>query len=149
MIRKKNMAVFLAACVLLCGCFKAPNSDGKVTPTTGMVVVIVEDETRSEPLTSGQVVAMGAKEVDEYLDAHCAKGADGKTPEAKKYHKGADVSLQSKEVQDLHAKVVQKMNKSGTKDPYIGIKAGRKTAIGPVPEGKDNMLGLLKKYGGN
>lgn len=141
--------VGLLMLLALAGCFKAPNND-KVTPSKALVVVIVEDETRQEPLTSGQVVAMGAASVQEYLDAHCAKGADGKTPEAKKYKKGTDVSKQSEAVQKLHAEVVKRMDKdkTGAKDPYIGIQAGRKTAIGPVPEGEQNMLGLLKKYGG-
>lgn len=140
--------VGLLLCLALVGCFKAPNNDNRVKPTSGLVVVIVEDETRAEPLTSGQVVAMGAGSVQEYLASHCAKGADGQTPESKKYKKGTDVSLQSPAVQKLHEKVVEKMDKSGSKDPHIGIQSGRKTAIGPVPEGEQNMLNLLKKYGG-
>ena len=139
--------VGLLLCLALVGCFKAPNNN-VVKPTTGLVVVIVEDETRAEPLTSGQVVSIGAGSVREYLDSHCAKGADGQTPESKKYKKGTDVKLQSESVQKLHAKVVEKMDKSGSKDPHIGIQSGRKTAIGPVPEGEQNMLNLLKKYGG-
>lgn len=145
---KRSVSLFF--CLLLCGCVLPDPTGRSVVPPkpTGLVVVIVEDETRQEPLTSGQIIAMGAKEVDEYLNVHCVKGADDSTPEAKKYPKGADVSLQSAEVQKLHGQVVGKMNESGSKDPHLGIKAGGRVAIGPLPEGKDNMLTILKKYGG-
>lgn len=144
---RTRLTAGLLLLLALSGCFKAPRND-TVTPGNGLVVVIVQDETRAEPLTSGQLTAMGAASVQEYLDAKCAKGADGKTPEFKQYKKGTDVSLQSPEVQKVHREVVQKMEKSGSKDPHIGIKAGRRTAVGPVPEGEANMLTLLKKYGG-
>lgn len=143
-VKTKTVSVLLLL-LLNVGCFKAPNNDTVVSKGS-LVVVMVQDESRQDPLPSGVVIAMGAKDVQEYLDAKCAKGADGKTPEAKKYHKLTDVSSQSKAVQEVHAAVVGKMDAS--KDPYIGIKHGRRIAVGKVPPGKDDMLNLLRKYGG-
>lgn len=131
----------------LSGCFKAPRND-TVTPGNGLVVVIVEDETRQEPLSSGQVVAIGSASVQDYLDLRCVKKVDGSPAEHRKYHKGTDVSQQPESIQKLHAKVVEKMDKDKSSEPYIGIRTNRKTAIGPVPNGEQAMLDLLKKYGG-
>lgn len=144
---RTRLTAGLLLLLVLSGCFKAPRND-TVTPGVGLTVVIVEDETRQEPLSSGYLVATGSAAVEEYAASKCVKGADGKTPEFKKYKMGTDVSMQSPVVQKLHKEVVQKMDKAGAKDPYIGIQAGRKSAVGPCPEGEENMLKLLKKYGG-
>lgn len=155
MKRFRSLHALPVLLLLALGCLSKPSPGPGPNPTPRQLaaVVMVLDENRSEPISSGHAVAINARVVQEYLDSHCAKASDGATPESKRYGKKVDLQMQSPVVQKLHAAVVGKM--ADSRDPNIGIAVtDRRFVIGKIPEGFESdgktpkLLTLLKKYGG-
>lgn len=81
-----------------------------------------------------------SQEIRQYLNAKCATGPDGKTPERRFWDKDTDVSGESKLWQVA-------MQRPRTSLPWLIISNGRTGYEGPVPANIAKTLELLKKYG--
>lgn len=136
----------IALCLLLAGCqpMSFDDTPGPVGPDTkgSLVVVIVKDENRSEPLPSGVVTAISSEIVQDWLESH------SETDSKKMYPKSIDLSEQSQNVQKVHAEALKYMNKQKTDMPVWGMLRGKKTYVGMVQDSPEKMLELFQKYGG-
>lgn len=105
----------------------------------------------AESLTTyprGQVNAMRAKDVADYLAAKCVKGPDGKTPETRAYDQHTPMDAAPKLWKDAMARPRASL-------PWVVVSNGKTGFEGPVPYNPADpadlapILTLLRKYGGN
>lgn len=87
-----------------------------------------------------QVVILGAKQIRDYLREKCVKGPGG-TPERRFWDKDIDTTLAQQHWQD----VMKRQRKSL---PWIVISTGKTGYEGPLPGTVEEVMTLLKKYGG-
>lgn len=111
-------------------------------PTDGMRVLVVEESADRSKLTPGQLNAMFAKSVRDYLSAKCAKGPDGKTPEVRYIDKDTpNLTGHSPFFVEAFSRPRQNL-------PWLIISNGVIGYEGPLPGSEAEMLDLLRKYGG-
>lgn len=110
-------------------------------PAEGLHVLFVWDKQKANEYDRGQLEAIQSSAVRLYLDSHAAKGADGKTPEYRMFETTSDVSQESKLFKDAFARPRSSL-------PWVWIVKGNRGYEGPVPKTPDELLALLKKYGG-
>ncbi len=111
-------------------------------PVAGLHVLVVYDESKMSTYDKGQLEAMRAQDVRKYLDAHCVKGADGKTPEWRQWDVKTDASQES----DTWQKA---FNRLKTKPlPALIISNGKDGYEGPEPKTVAEKMALLQKFGG-
>jgi hypothetical protein len=106
----------------------------------GLRVLIVRETKEMSSYPSAQVAAMNAREVVEYLNAKCVK-VNGQ-PEHRVFDPDQDVSRASKVWQDA-----MKIERKSL--PWIIISDGEKGTSEPLPPNTEELLKLLKTYGGN
>lgn len=141
---------FLAGVLLVQGaqgCQRpSPDVDPAPTPAPlpvgGLRVLMVYESSEMHKYLPGQLEAMDAKPVRDYLDSHCAKGPDGKTPEFRKLDPNVDAAPAEKHWRDWLARPRASL-------PWIVLSNGKLAYEGPGPNGVEAMLSLLKQFGGN
>ena len=99
------------------------------------------DTATASTLPAKQLDAMFSGTVRDYLAEKCAKGADGKTPEFRIWDAAADASNESAVWQGALKRARKSL-------PWIVISNGKAGYEGPTPGTVEDMLTLLKKYGG-
>ena len=120
--------------------------DGK---TTGLIrVLIIRDGETLSNLPQSQINQFSSQKLREYCDSHCAKGANGKTPELKIYDEATDVSAQSAQIKEAFKIAIDDMAKANSAGPWIVISNGKTGVSQPLPLTEADTLKLLKKYGG-
>jgi hypothetical protein len=111
------------------------------TPTGEFRAVFVYESAALSTIKPDQLEALYSMEIRDYLDTHCAKGADGKTPERRFWDQNQDVSKDSAQL----AKLFSRPRKSL---PWFIIARGSSVVFeGPVVDAA-STLATLKKYGG-
>lgn len=108
-------------------------------PGQGLRVLVVYD--KKAPLPRSQQDIISGAAVRSYLQANCAKGPDGKTPERRFLDPIEDVSNESPVWQAA-------MKRKRDSLPWLIIGNGAAGYEGPLPANADAMLSLLKKYAG-
>lgn len=108
-------------------------------PDTGLRVLIVWETRDLSTLPASQVAAVNSTEVRQYLNAKCVKV--GNHPEWRVYDPDTDVSRESKIWQDAMKRPRQSI-------PWILVSDGKTGYEGPLPQNKDDMLKLLRQFGG-
>jgi hypothetical protein len=111
----------------------------------GFRVLIVEETAERGKLPKDQLTILTSTEVRAYLNSHCVKGADGKTPEFRIFDKDTDVSHESQIWQKAMAAA---KTTPGFVTPWLIVSDGKKGSDGPLPANVADMLAELKKYGG-
>lgn len=125
-----------------------PTPDPTPTPTPdpivgeGLNVLFVYEKDDLAKLPSAQLAALYSAEVTDYLNAKCAKGSDGKTPEWRKWDQNQDVSKAPAAWKAALARPRKSL-------PWVSISTTRATFEGPLPATVEDTLALLRKYGGN
>jgi hypothetical protein len=114
-------------------------------PDAGFRVLVIEETAERGKLPRDQQTILTSTEVRAYLNAKCAKGPDGKTPEFRFFDKDTDVSHESKVWQEAMAKAKAT---PGFVVPWLIVSDGKKGSDGPLPANVAEMLAELKKYGG-
>jgi hypothetical protein len=108
-------------------------------PGAGLRVLFVYESKDLSKLPSAQVQMLTAKSVLDYLDAKCAK--DNGVPEYRKFDQNTDISRMS----DVWK---QAMVRPRTTLPWLLISNGKDGYEGEWPKNTDELLKLLKRYGG-
>lgn len=108
-------------------------------PLQGLRVLVVYESADMTKMPAAQLTALRAQEVRDYLNSHCAKA--GNQPEWRMYDKDADTTHDS----DVWKEAMKRPRQSL---PWILISDGTKGFEGPLPANKDDLLKLLKQYGG-
>lgn len=108
-------------------------------PGQGLRVLIVYESADLPKMPSAQVQMLTAKEVLDYLDAKTAK-VNGQ-PEYRKFDQNADVKGESQTWQDAMARPRASV-------PWIVISNGTTGYEGALPANKNDLMTLLRKYGG-
>lgn len=112
----------------------------------GLRVLIVEDVTKRIGLTADQQEIIRSRapgSVLDYLDSHCAKGPDGRTPEWRIINDQDPKNLEneSQAWRDAFTRPRQKL-------PWIVASNGRAGFEGPLDDKPADLLSRLKKLGG-
>lgn len=110
-------------------------------PVVGFRVLVVYDGPTLTKLPASQQAAIFAADVRAYLNDKCAVGADGKTREWRMWPADTDVS-QAEDVWQFA------MKRQRASLPWIIVSNGKTGFEGKLPGSKDELLALLKKYGG-
>ena len=111
-------------------------------PLEGLRVLIVYESADLAKLPAGQHAVLYGEKVRGYLDSKCAVGADGRTREWRIWDKDASVINEAKHWQDAWARP------RGPQLPWLIISNGKEGYEGPLPVAVEEMMLLLKKYGG-
>ena len=106
-------------------------------PIAGLRVLVVYES--ATPGDTAKIV--GSATVRDYLNAKCAKGPDGKSPEYRILDKDVSLANASQWVKDAMARQRQSM-------PWIVVSNGTAGFEGPLPTSIDATMTLLKKFGG-
>ena len=106
-------------------------------PISGLRVLVVYESSQAGDVA--KIIA--AKDVVSYLDAKCAKGKDGKSPEWRFLDKDTNLASADKWVKDAMARPRQSI-------PWLIVSNGVSGFEGPVPATAEATLALLKKFGG-
>jgi hypothetical protein len=120
-------------------------------PAPGLRVLFFVESADLSKLPSTQAALLRAKDVRDYLNAKCAK-EDGQ-PE----YRVMDEHTPMEGASDLWKAAMNRArngegpNKEGraTSLPWLLISNGQTGYEGPMPKAKDELLNLLKQYGGN
>ncbi len=91
-------------------------------------------------MTAKQRSVLTSQTVRSYLNSHCVKGPDGKTPEYRILDKDADLSREA-----IHWQNAIKLK---TSTPWIVISNGKSGTSEKLPDSVDATMELLKRYGG-
>lgn len=110
-------------------------------PGDGLRVLIVYESADLSKLPPAQLNVLYAKSVRDYLDSHCVKGPDGKTPEYRIWDQNVPTANEAKTWQDA-----MKRSRSGL--PWLIVSNGKTGFEGPLPPNTDAMLRTLQTYGG-
>ena len=122
-----------------------PKPPDPPAPSVGPLKVLMVydgDPIKRAKYTAGQRAVLDSTKITTYLNAHCAKGADGKTPEWRCWPDNADARNESSVWQGVLARPRKGL-------PWVVISNGTPTGYeGPLPSNVDEMLRLLQQYGG-
>ncbi len=110
-------------------------------PAAGLHVLVVYESADLSKYPSGQQAAIYAKSVRDYLNATCPAGPDGKTRQWRMWDKDTDATEEQKLWQDA-------LKRARTQTPWVIVSNGTTGFEGPLPASADEMLALLKRYGG-
>lgn len=115
-------------------------------PTPGKISVLMIEDTAKRPLLPRpQLDAMTSQAVRGYLNAHCAKAADG-TPQWRLWHVGNSAEHEAENWQRAMAQF--KAISPAPALPYIMISNGVTGYGGPLPQTEADLMALLRKWGG-
>ena len=112
-------------------------------PLEGLRVLIIYESAELAKIPASQHAVLNGEKVRGYLDSKCAVGADGKTKEWRIWDKDASVINEAKHWQDAWARP------RGPAMPWVIISNGKDGYEGPLPVAVEEMMLLLKKFGGN
>jgi hypothetical protein len=110
-------------------------------PADGLHVLIVYESADLNKLPKDQLNVLYSQSVLGYLNTHCAKGPDGKTPEWRIWDQNVPTGAEAKVWQDAMARKRDKL-------PWLIVSNGREGFEGPLPPNTDAMLRTLQTYGG-
>jgi hypothetical protein len=110
-------------------------------PGDGLRVLIVYESKALPSLPKGQISALYSATVRDYMNTHCAKGPDGKTAEWRCWDADVDASGEPAIWQDA-------MKRPRTSLPWVIISTGKAGYEGPLPATADDLIALLKRFGG-
>ena len=141
---KGDVASPPAVCTIVVGESPAPPTPPgpPPIPSDGLRVLIVYETAELSRLPAGQSAILYGGDVRGYLDAHCPKGPDGKTPEWRIWDQNVPTGAEAKFWQEAMARKRDKL-------PWLVVTNGRATFEGPLPATVEETLKLLKQYGGN
>lgn len=119
-----------------------PTPDPAPVVETGFRVLFVYEKDDLELYTPGQrdALSWANKAIDEYTRAKCATAGGG--PERRNWDDDQDVSKDTPTMQEMRKAV------AGPERPYVVVSNGKTGWKGPMPETSEQILALLKKYGG-
>lgn len=110
-------------------------------PAAGLRVMFVYETAALSTLPPGQVSVLYSKAVRDYLNLKCPVGADGKTKEYRFWDDNVDTSNESALWQAAFKRPRSSL-------PWVLISNGTAGFEGPTPGTIDEMMSLLRKYGG-
>lgn len=113
-------------------------------PSSGFAVLVLEETADRTKLPPEQAALFTDTNIRAYLNTHCIKGPDGKTPEFRFFDKDADVSHESA----LWQSAMTQAKAANLPTPTIAISTGKSGVIQALPANEADMLALLKKWGG-
>ncbi len=111
-------------------------------PGDGLRVLIVYDSATLSSLPKEQISMMYGGELRGYLNTHCVKGADGKTPEWRVWDSSTPTGAESKVWQDA-------MSRKRDKLPWLVVSNGQKGFEGSLPTTTAETLKIITPIGGN
>lgn len=112
-----------------------PSDLGPFGGAAGLHVLIVYESEKDGGLTKGQIAAIHGKEFRDYIEAKCAKGEDGKTPQRRIWDKDTVLTWVPKLWQDA-------MKRPRTSVPWLAVGNGAKWFEGPLT---DDFMTQVKK----
>jgi hypothetical protein len=118
-----------------------PSPSPAPIPGDGLRVLIVYETKTLPSLPKGQISALYSATVRDYMNTHCARGPDGKTAEWRCWDADVDASGEPAIWQDA-------MKRPRTLLPWVIISTGRTGYEGPLPATADDLIALLKRFGG-
>jgi hypothetical protein len=110
-------------------------------PVAGFRVLMIEESADRAKIPPAQLAAMFDARTRTYLNSKCVTGPDGRTREWRLWDQNSDASNESKLWRDAFARPRQSL-------PWIIISDGMRGFEGPLPVNTDELLKLLKQYGG-
>lgn len=120
-----------------------PTPEPPPIPIGKLRVLVVLDKANVAKLPRGQQDIIGLpKDLRDYLNSHCGVGEDGKTPEFRFFDYQQDVSGSSAAWKAGMAKA------QGKPLPFVVIANETAQWEGSLPASKDELLTILRKYGG-
>ncbi|HEY1378693.1 MAG TPA: hypothetical protein VGF55_17980 [Gemmataceae bacterium] len=135
-----------AVCTVVVGESPAPPAPTPPSPAplpgAGLRVLIVYETAELSTYPKDQLSVLYGSAVRGYLDAHCAKGPDGKTAEWRIWDQNVPTGAEAKVWQDA-------MSRKRDKLPWLVVSNGASGFEGPLPGTVGETLKLLKQYGGD
>lgn len=110
-------------------------------PAPGLRVLLIYETAELGKLTAGQRAILYSAKVRAHLDAVCVKGPDGKTAEWRLWDANVDTRGESALWQNA-------MKRERRSLPWVIISNGKAGFEGPLPDGADAFLELLKRFEG-
>lgn len=117
-------------------------------PGDGLRMLIVEETADRGKLPRPQAAILQSTRIREYLNSHCAKGADGKTPEWRQLDDDFTADQLKFEQPNFVKAYADAKTASGGKTPWLVISNGSSGVSTPLPATEDEVLAELKNYGG-
>lgn len=111
-------------------------------PASALRVLFVYESANT--LTKAQNTILNSTAIRKYLDTHCVKGDDGKTPDYRFFDKDVDVSSAGTTIKAMW----EAAKPMFTNLPIIVIFDGLKGTSYPLPATEKETLDLLAKFGG-
>ena len=118
-----------------------PTPDPAPIPTAGFRFLIVEETAERSKLPADQREIIGSTVLRLALNAACAKGPDGKSPEWRIIDKDAPMAAESKVWQDAMARPRKSL-------PWLIVSNGTTGFEGPLPATVNEVLAIVEKYKG-
>lgn len=115
----------------------APSDDAPIK-APGFRVLIVYESADLPKLPPKKLSALYSRPVRDYLAASCAKDADNPQGAYRVWDKDVDATAESKPWQDA-------LKRPRTSLPWVVVSNGRTGWEGPLPDGADELLAVLKK----
>lgn len=106
----------------------------------GLRVLIVEDAAKRGTLPLAQRTILSSPRVWDYLNTHCAKGADGEPARRIFDHE--------ERMDDAEPEWQEAMKRPRKSLPWWVISNGKSGGEGPLPATEEEALAILKKWGG-
>jgi len=143
---KGDAASPAAVCTVVVGESPAPPGPTPPGPTPlpgdGLRVLIVYETAELSRYPKEQLSVLYGSAVRGYLDTHCVRGPDGKTPEWRCWDANVPTGAEAKVWQEAMARKRDRL-------PWLVVSNGTARFEGPLPATVEETLKLLKQYGGN
>lgn len=108
-------------------------------PVAGLRVLIVYDATKETELPVSQQAIIRGKKMDDYLNAKCAIGPDGKTREFRMW---PATTVLTDDVPPLWVEAMKREKKSF---PWLMVSDGKTGYEGPLPQTVDQTIAIIDK----
>ncbi|HEX5446792.1 MAG TPA: hypothetical protein VFW87_23440, partial [Pirellulales bacterium] len=150
MLRDPRVKVWLlqVAVVLLTFWHDAGGAPLVAAPGQIRVLIVDEENDYGKPEYRPYLNTLNSSRVIAYLNAHCAKGADGKTPAWRHWDKDTAIAKEDPEWQGRLDMAKEAMTKAGNTLPVVVLTNGHQTSTMPLPASEDDTLSLLATWGG-
>ena len=124
-----------------------PGPDTVPFPSPGLAIMILREASPVSPLPAAQASIFTSSQVRQYMAAKCVKLSDGQ-PAARAWDDDLTDSQLINSPPELRTAYRESLKLANGRLPWICISTGTTGFSGPLPGNIEDMMTLLRKYGG-